>query len=478
MNEAKKGASQLTGQLKVTQKLSDYEYGVSLMVMRDGVNRNNWDYQNIEEHYRTFAGKPILIAYLNDGMVIGDGHNMELKRDSRNGELYYSFTDGTSERIVGIIGEDESDLRIIEENGQKWLQADGKIFSFYAKELVDEIIRTGVFEVSAETDIQESYTDGDVEVFTSWKGLGVTILGKGVAPAIQGARIEALSALEDEFKALKLKAASYNNAGQAQEEKEDDGNVQDEPADNEEQSKKGVNNSVRTFSKKQCAELSTHFEGYTVLAAFENEENTHVCLISESGELAGYTMAKGADYVVPANIVKHCASIVYRFDGDVACEVEPSAATDELSAKLVKANAALEVAENALAETKATVEAMVTAENKRRVDTAKMMAKKQLEEINANKCEDEVISEEMIAPVLNSADKGEFTDIVDENGVWVGDKRAMSAVRDVAMLKQMEIDRNKANAHKKKYIFEQGGGFAGNGADNTLEGLYADIASK
>lgn len=53
-----------TGQLKVLQKLNPYEFGVELWLMREGVNQNRWNYQNLEKYYKTFVGRPILIAYV------------------------------------------------------------------------------------------------------------------------------------------------------------------------------------------------------------------------------------------------------------------------------------------------------------------------------------------------------------------------------------------------------------------------------
>lgn len=127
----------LLGELKVMQKLSDYEFGVELWVMREGPNRNNWDYRNLDKFYLSFVGRPILVAYVNAGTKVGDGHNMTERTDPRTGEKYYSFTDGTAERIVGTLSDDEKDFSIRERDGKKWLVAKGRLFAFYAKELVD-----------------------------------------------------------------------------------------------------------------------------------------------------------------------------------------------------------------------------------------------------------------------------------------------------------------------------------------------------
>ena len=44
-----------TGQLRVLQRLNPYEFGVELWLMREGVNRNKWDYRNLEKFYKPFV---------------------------------------------------------------------------------------------------------------------------------------------------------------------------------------------------------------------------------------------------------------------------------------------------------------------------------------------------------------------------------------------------------------------------------------
>ena len=196
------------GTLTVLQRINQYEFAVQIRMMREGVNRNKWDYRNLDTYYKTFVGQPILCAYVNG--KIGDGHNMREKTNRETGDRYYSFTDATSERIVGTLSNDIEDFSIVEENGEKWLVAEGRLWEFYAPELVQKIIRTGRMDVSVETLVEDSQKDGDIEVFTKWTGLGVTILGDDVMPAIPNASIKALELLKDEFADAKLKAATSN----------------------------------------------------------------------------------------------------------------------------------------------------------------------------------------------------------------------------------------------------------------------------
>lgn len=175
----------LSGELRVMQRLNEYEFGVELWLMRSGLNRNNWDYRNMREHYLTFVGQPILCAYV--GRKVGDGHNMREVRDPYTGEKGYTFMDGTAERIVGTLSDDPRDFSIVEEDGNEWIRAKGRLFQFYAPELVEKIVRTGRMDVSTETDTKKSHMEGKTEVITDWAGLGVTVLGDDVPPGIPGA---------------------------------------------------------------------------------------------------------------------------------------------------------------------------------------------------------------------------------------------------------------------------------------------------
>lgn len=117
-----------SGTLQVMQKLNEYEFGVELWVMREGENRNKWDYRNLRDYYKTFIGQPILIAYV--GQQVGDGHNMSKRRDPKTGEEYQSFMEGTAERIVGTMSDDEKDFTLVERGGHTWLRAKGRLFAF------------------------------------------------------------------------------------------------------------------------------------------------------------------------------------------------------------------------------------------------------------------------------------------------------------------------------------------------------------
>ena len=283
-----------SGTLKVMQRLNEYEFGVELWVMREDENRNKWSYQNLAEYYKTFVGQPILVAYV--GQVVGDGHNMAKRRDPETGEEYYSFMDGTAERIVGTLSEDERDFTLVERDGHTWLKAKGRLFEFYAPELVEKIRRQGTMEVSAETNVTESHKEGDVDVFTKWTGLGVTILGDRVSPAIPGASIAKLAAMQEEFKSLKLKAASLHTAA------EGSGKI----------NKKGLK---RSMNKQMMESVQTKFPNHKLIAL--SEDGMSVGLLDASGNLFSYTFNAEDNGEVMESRIAPCAAHIVLSAGEV-----------------------------------------------------------------------------------------------------------------------------------------------------------------
>lgn len=179
---------------------------VELWLLNDKTNRNNWRYENLEQHRALFKGTPILISY-KDGNL-GAGHEMDEKILS-DGTKIQSFMSATAERIVGRF-ESEDDIRIIEADGKRWIIGVGSLWAFYAPELAAELDKQGVeFPVSIETLIDEMHYEGTTEVFTKYRILGTTILGKDVSPAVADANIKALRAIGDDgMRQLTLRVAS------------------------------------------------------------------------------------------------------------------------------------------------------------------------------------------------------------------------------------------------------------------------------
>lgn len=452
----------LKGKLQVLQKLSEFEFAVSIYVIRSGINRNRWNYQNIKECYQSFLGTPILCAYVGD--KVGDGHNCKVITDEKTGETTYSYMDGTAERIVGTLSDDPADLTLEEIDGETWLKAKGRIFAFYNKELVEKIITAGVMDVSAETMVQEGYTeDNGIEVFTEWVGLGVTVLGDDVEPAVPNARIEMLSAMREEFNNVKLMAAQYRaNALNDAEGGKADNNSANEPeaentgnadAENEISKKTKEVNTLNELNRKQIAELNARFDGHTVLTAGEDENGKiNVCLMSNEGVTETYVMDSMNDTIVPEKITKVNAQATFTF-GEDTMEVAVCDITDVCNAELVSAKADLEKANAELEKTNETVKAMQTAEEKRRMNSAKEIATSTLEKFNENRVDK--VDAKVLEAINTDIDNGVYTNMVNENGEWIGDKAVEDKVLSACAKSVMEIDKETANRNNSKFVWEK-----------------------
>ena len=437
-----------SGTLKVMQRLNEYEFGVELWVMREDENRNKWSYQNLAEYYKTFVGQPILVAYV--GQVVGDGHNMAKRRDPETGEEYYSFMDGTAERIVGTLSEDERDFTLVERDGHTWLKAKGRLFEFYAPELVEKIRRQGTMEVSAETNVTESHKEGDVDVFTKWTGLGVTILGDRVSPAIPGASIAKLAAMQEEFKSLKLKAASLHTAA------EGSGKI----------NKKGLK---RSMNKQMMESVQTKFPNHKLIAL--SEDGMSVGLLDASGNLFSYTFNAEDNGEVMESRIAPCAAHIVLSAG----EVELNADVADVVAYTVSAakteNGEIKQLSEELNAAKEQIRAMQEAESKRRLSVCKATAKATLEAFNANR--KEKLSEDALKDINENIESGVYANSCDKDGVWLGEKMVRSAVLAVCGEAVMEADRKAAESRKSAFAWNNAKG-DGSG-DSGIEGMLSRI---
>ena len=437
-----------SGTLKVMQRLNEYEFGVELWVMREDENRNKWSYQNLAEYYKTFVGQPILVAYV--GQVVGDGHNMAKRRDPETGEEYYSFMDGTAERIVGTLSEDERDFTLVERDGHTWLKAKGRLFEFYAPELVQKIRRQGTMEVSAETNVTESHKEGDVDVFTKWTGLGVTILGDRVNPAIPGASIAKLAAMQEEFKSLKLKAASLHTAA------EGSGKI----------NKKGLK---RSMNKQMMESVQTKFPNHKLIAL--SEDGMSVGLLDASGNLFSYTFNAEDNGEVMESRIAPCAAHIVLSAG----EVELNADVADVVAYTVSAakteNGEIKQLSEELNAAKEQIRAMQEAESKRRLSVCKATAKATLEAFNANR--KEKLSEDALKDINENIESGVYANSCDKDGAWLGEKMVRSAVLAVCGEAVMEADRKAAESRKSAFAWNNAKG-DGSG-DSGIEGMLSRI---
>lgn len=409
----------MKGRLVVLSQDEQLNYEVQLEVMRSGLNRNNWDYQNIEQYASTFRGTPILCAVVNGEW--GDGHNTREEVDPKTGVTTYSFTDDTAERIVGCIYDTEEAVWTEERDNETWVYARGKLWRFYCAELVDDIASRGSAEVSAETLVSNVHEGEDGrEVFTEWQGIGVTILGSHVAPAVPGAMVKAASysAMREEFESLKLKAAQlYQTKPQA------------EPMNDHKEK-------ILTMNKKTLkAAQSLMPEGYIVLAA----NGSNYCVVHE-GVAQTIELVEGAFI---ADNLKDCALMTKVTLGDAEVEFDCNSVLETLNAEIVKLNEQLEAEKAVSANLNVEIDRMKQEESLRRVQTAKDAVNTYFDRAVLQMPDgsyDTTARDQILADI----DNGVYTNQCNAEGKWVGDANALMAIK--AALQDMMLAQAEAKA--------------------------------
>ena len=418
-----------TGKLRVLSRENDYLFRVEVWLLNSAVNRNNWQYLNLEAHRELFVDTPILVAYTQGGNKIGDGHNFRTKRDA-NGKEYALFTDATAERIVGWFKND-GDIRIEEKDGVKWLVGVGNIWTYYAAELTAMLVEQGAngMEVSIETLIKDMYMEGDTEVFTSYQILGTTILGKDVTPAVAGACIRRLS-LSSDLEKFKLRVAAE----------------QQKTANNEEKKKEKKH---MAFNKALLSKMQEQFEGYTIVG--HDDEGLHFALLSKAdGCLYGYARnAEDGDEIVKNRIAPVVLSAAAKFDSGDEVSVDMLAALEESEKRLQEAEAKAEEAEKRAKKAEEEKDAMGKKENARRRASILSAINAEIEAYNEEA--DEKLDDKACEDIIADANADKYTDCENEKGEFCGAEVACSAVKSRIWDHEKAV-RAKRNAKKVSWL--------------------------
>lgn len=427
------------GKIRVLSRENEFLFNVELWLLNNAENRNGWRYENIAENAKGFLGTPILTAYINNGKTIGDGHNFKVEKDE-DGNPTPSFTGATAERIVGVMGWKPDAVRIeTSEDGLEWVVGRGYIFAWYAKELVNKLEdyaeQGRAISVSIETLVTQSRMEGEVEVEEVYTILGTTILGDHVQPAVEGARITALSVDEAELRELQLRVASYLG--------------EEKTKENQKPNERNVKK-LEIYTVKQCAKLQEKFGDYKVLKAVKGDDGIlHVALCSKDYQFARYDMGDENEPVVTANIMS-CSAMA---DMGIGENVDISALFDEPGREIARLNAELEKARDTISKRDNQISEMIAAENKRRINAAKETATRTLAAFNANR--DEKIADSEIAGICEKIESGCYTDLVNEDGEWCGNSAVEDQVYALCARKVQEADSAAAAKRKAVYAFEQ-----------------------
>lgn len=421
----------VSGSLRVLEQEDDFLFRVELKTLNTLVNRNNWQYLNLEEHRELFANTPILIAYVNNGAKVGDGHNFQMKRD-KTGREYASFMAPNAERISGWFPEGNK-IRIENIDGVDWIVGEAKIWAWYNRELVDLLKSAqGVdgMSVSIETLITEMHMNGDTEVYTRYKILGTTILGKGVNPAVENAHIRALS-VDDGLNEFKLKVAAYE--------------------DKQSKDKNGKKGVTRLMNKQQKSNLQKQFPDYRVLAA--SEDGLKVALLSKSGdEFYTYEFGEGETTVVPERLKTASLNTAFKI-GDAELEVSVNEITEALGNELKTASELAKENGDLLEKANAAIKERDEKEGKRRVQAVKESVKAALKKFNETQPEDEKVDETVCADIEKEADAGAFGECSDKGGLWNGDSVAVDKLLAACAKKVQEFNAERIRKNSTKGVY-------------------------
>lgn len=459
---------QFSGELKLLERRNDWLYDVEVWLTNDRTNENNWRYPVNRRVADMFAGAPLLTAYVMGGKVVGDGHNFAEYTDPETGEPRGDFRGADAERIVGSLSEDPNDIRIEESDGDTWIVGRGTLWEWYCGELCEQIrdlaVQGRTMPVSIETLVSESHMDGDVEVMDNFIVLGATILGVHVAPAVTGARITALRALESDFKALKLRAASYADKPDSTEPKEDQ---QDGANAAPKSLSKGVTNTLTMYTKRQLAELGKRFSGYTLLGAQKDEETGAVTvkMRDDTYGIYSYAMQSEAETIAPERILATFA----RVDLGDGVFVDVSDMTEPMSAEIRSLCADKATLGNELDEARKTIKTMQDAEAKRRVEAAKAAVLAALARFNANR--EDQIEECAIEAIIKKAEDGCYSECINADGCWEGEAVAERDCLAECARQEMTAQEKKAAMRKNAYVWDKHK--AAPADDGSISGLLA-----
>lgn len=453
------------GYLRFLGQDEDKNYYVQIEIVRSGPNRNKWDFQNMEANARSFLGTPLLCAYLPGR--IGDGHNFQ-QATLPSGETILDFTGPTAERIVGAISEDPNDLWTEVREDGTWAIARGKVWRFYNRQLVDKLALQGGMAVSAEIETRGGYTDENgVEVYESWVGLGVTLLHESVPPAVPGANIQAIKAMSETFKEMKVVAASYHPTA------EEEQGLQDEAGGNNTQKSnhKGVRQ-VMSLNRREAERLASKFAGFTIVGL--SEDSKRVILMSDSYALYSYTFNEEyGESVVPEAIVpvKNVTVMCEDTPADLDEIVKSMSATiSENKVTISNLNARIETLDN---ENKA----LKTAEHDRRVELVKASVQRALSDIKeaCNSAENGSDAECCDNEAAEIEANAEAYATMEADGKFNGDQAAYEKLMSAFGAKA--IANRKANAAKSKAQFAWNGQNHAGGGEIGVAGLVAKFNS-
>ena len=156
----------------------------------------------MEKALPTFYNKPILGCFNNGDF---ESHNGSWEKDGETGMSYWDTLGSKGERILGLI-RSEDEVKIVEENGLKWVTLTCALWTQYSFKQVKRLLKDAIRSqkeggptknISVEIDVldYDELPNGVMKI-NDFKLVGITILGsrngKKVEPGIEDAELSVL----------------------------------------------------------------------------------------------------------------------------------------------------------------------------------------------------------------------------------------------------------------------------------------------
>ena len=256
--------------------------------------------------------------------------------------------------------------------------------------------------------------------------------------------------MQEEFKSLKLKAASLHTAA------EGSGKI----------NKKGLK---RSMNKQMMESVQAKFPNHKLIALSEN--GMSVGLLDTSGNLFSYTFNAEDNGEVMESRIAPCAARIVLSAGEVELNADVADVVDYTVAAAKTESGEIKQLSEELNAAKEQIRAMQEAESKRRLSACKAAAKATLEAFNANR--KEKLAEDAIKAVKENIEAGVYANSCDKDGAWLGEKMVRDAVLAVCGEAVMEADRKAAENRKSAFAWNNAGG--GNNSEDGIEGMLSRI---
>lgn len=416
-----------TGQLRVCGSDQQKNYKLELMLLNEKTNENKWRYTHVAEHAREAENIPLLYSVING--KVGNSHDFEVLYDEQ-GNRYASFIGAESEHPYGWLPDTingQPNARMANIDGTEWLTATAYLPSFYNPEMIRELEKNGGrMPISIETLVSKNHMDGDVEVEDEYSIIGVTILGVTTKPAVVGANIRKLALAEGQLNEMKLRVASLANA---------DSNTEPQNSKTKKIQKEGA---TKIMKVKDLQEANV-FPNFTVLSVAEK----NVALLSDKGTYFLSTAEQnGNDILVGAKVEVYPNAMFENGDVKMSVPVDSIFTTlsercNELTEQLEQKTKECQTVMNTLAD-------MQEKEKARRKEAVKTAIKGRLAQFNENRPDEEKLDEHACDSLLADADADKYTNLVDADGNFCGDKVACKDVDTLCVDKQNAIQKEKA----------------------------------